>query len=83
MEMNKVYCEDVFSFLDKVEPESIDLAIIDPPYNLNQGDWDTFDSVEDFMVFTTKYLDKVISTLKPSGSLYIFNTAFNSALILN
>ena len=83
MEINKVYCEDVFSFLDKIEPESIDLAIIDPPYNLNQGDLDTFDSVEDFMTFTTKYLDKVISALKPSGSLYIFNTAFNSALILN
>ena len=83
MELNKVYCEDVFSFLDKIEPESIDLAIIDPPYNLNQSNWDTFDSVADFMTFTSRYLDKVIITLKPSGSLYIFNTAFNSALILN
>ncbi len=82
MELNKVYCEDVFPFLDKVEPESIDLAIIDPPYNLHQGDWDTFTSAEDFINFTYKYLDKVIFTLKPSGSLYIFNTAFNSAFIL-
>ncbi len=83
MEINKVYCEDVFSFLDKLEAESVDLAIIDPPYNLNQSDWDKFDSTEEFMNFTTKYLDKVIASLKPSGSLYIFNTAFNSALILN
>ena len=83
MEINKVYCEDALIFLDKLKPESIDLAIIDPPYNLNQGDWDIFDSVGDFMDFTTKYLDKVINALKPTGSLYIFNTAFNSALILN
>lgn len=83
MEINKVYCEDVFAFLEKLEPESIDLAIIDPPYNLNQCDWDTFDSAEAFMSFTERYLKKVIQALKPTGSLYIFNTAFNSALILN
>lgn len=83
MKINSVYCEDVFSFLEKLEPESIDLAIIDPPYNLKQGEWDNFKSVEDFMDFTCKYLDMVITSLKPSASMYIFNTAFNSALILN
>ena len=82
MELNQVYCEDVFSFLDKLEPESIDLAIIDPPYNLGQGEWDKFDNSENFMSFTTKYLEKVIASLKPNGSIYIFNTAFNSAYIL-
>lgn len=83
MELNRIYCEDVFSFLEKIEPNSVDLAIVDPPYNLNQGDWDSFESTEDFMAFTTRYLDGVIAALKPSGSLYIFNTAFNSALILS
>ncbi|MBR7133683.1 MAG: site-specific DNA-methyltransferase [Clostridia bacterium] len=83
MEVNKIYCEDVFSFLDKLETASIDLAIIDPPYNLNRDQWDVFKTVDDFMTFTTKYLDKVIDLLKPTGSLYIFNTAFNSAMILN
>ena len=83
MEINKVYCEDVFSFLNKVEPESIDLAIIDPPYNLNQSKWDAFENMSEFLQFTSNYLDKVINSLKPSGSLYIFNTAFNSAFILS
>lgn len=82
MEINGVYCEDVSSFLDKIEPQSIDLAIIDPPYNLNQSEWDVFNNTDDFMSFTTNYLDKVIAALKPTGSLYIFNTAFNAAFIL-
>jgi len=31
---NKIYCMDCFEFLDKITNNSIDLAIIDPPYNL-------------------------------------------------
>ncbi len=31
MILNKIYIEDVFTFLDKLEDKSIDLAIIDPP----------------------------------------------------
>ena len=75
MEINKVYCEDALIFLDKLEPESIDLAIIDPPYNLNQGDWDTFDSVDAFMDFSAnpklqtgnEYLYLFLKTLKGSN----------------
>lgn len=74
---------DVFDFLNEVKDKSVDLAIIDPPYNLSQGDWDTFKSHGEFMKFTTKYLDLVIKKLKDNGSLYIFNTAFNSAFILS
>lgn len=82
MNINQVYCEDVLTFLEKLEPESIDLAIIDPPYNLNQGEWDSFETVEAFRSFTRAYLEKVIPALKKTGSLYIFNTAFNAAFIL-
>ncbi len=82
MELNKIYCADVFGFLERLEPESVDLAIIDPPYNLNQGEWDRFADLDEFMVFTVRYLDGVLAALKPTGSLYLFNTAFNAALIL-
>lgn len=34
------------------------------------------------MAFTGRYLDGVLAALKPTGSLYLFNTAFNAALIL-
>lgn len=82
MKINTIEMKDVFDYLDGVENNSIDLAIIDPPYNLNRGDWDKFESLQDFLCFTKSYLIKVVEKLSSSGSLYIFNTARNSAYIL-
>ena len=82
MKINSIYNEDVFSFLENVDIESIDLAVIDPPYNMNKADWDTFNSQRDFLDFTYRWIDKLIPLLKNTGSLYIFNTPFNSAYIL-
>lgn len=84
MELNKIFLLDVFLFLDnKVEDETIDLAIVDPPYNINQESWDSFDSEEEYWNFTFKWLDKLILKMKKNGSLYLFNNAYNSAIILN
>lgn len=82
MKINSIYKDDVFSFLKKINRESIDLAVIDPPYNMNKADWDTFKSQQDFLDFTYKWIDELIPLLKETGSLYIFNTPFNSAYIL-
>ncbi|HHX81336.1 MAG TPA: site-specific DNA-methyltransferase [Acholeplasmataceae bacterium] len=82
MKINNIYLEDVFDFLKKVDNESIDLAIIDPPYNQKIDDWDTFKSEKKYFDFTYKWLDLTIDKLKPNGSLYIFNNTYNSAFIL-
>ena len=82
VKIDEIALEDVFNYLAKIDNNSIDLAVIDPPYNLKQGDWDSFTSSEEFLNFTYKYLDLLIPKLKKEASLYIFNTAFNSAFIL-
>ena len=82
MRIDNIACADVFEYLETLDDNSIDLAIIDPPYNLDKGKWDTFESTEKFLEFTKKYLELVYQKLKPTGSLYIFNTAYNSAYIL-
>jgi site-specific DNA-methyltransferase (adenine-specific) len=83
MEINKIYNLDVFDFLDNiVKDNSIDLAIIDPPYNLKKAEWDTFKNEEEFFNFTFDWIDKLISKLKDTGSIYIFNTPYNCAYIL-
>ena len=79
---NKIYCVDCFKFLDKVNDNSVDLAVIDPPYNLRKAEWDTFKSRKDFLDFTFRWIDSLIPKLKDSGSLYVFNTPFNSTYIL-
>ena len=83
METNRVYHSDALEFIPKLDDNSIDLAIIDPPYNLNKGDWDKFENDEMYFDFTFKWLDMVIPKLISSASLYLFNTAYNSAIILS
>lgn len=80
--INTIYNYDCLRFLDHVAPESVDLAIIDPPYNLRKAGWDTFKDHNQFLEFTFSWIDALLPTLKTDASLYIFNTPFNSAFIL-
>ena len=81
--MNKIIEMNCFDFLEKIEDESVDLAIIDPPYNLEKAKWDTFESQDEFLKFTFSWIDSLIPKLKSNSSLYIFNTSYNAALILS
>ena len=71
--------KDAFEVLDEIENKSVDLFILDPPYNLGKVKWDL---VSDYGGFRNLLLQKVSEKLKPSGSAYFFNTAFNSALFV-
>ncbi|MDD5639274.1 MAG: site-specific DNA-methyltransferase [Candidatus Pacebacteria bacterium] len=82
LSQNKIYNLDCFDFLKQIDNESVALAVIDPPYNMKKADWDTFTSHEDFLDFTYKWIDALLPKLKSNGSLYVFNTPFNSAFIL-
>lgn len=82
LEVNKIYNLDCIDFLNKIENESINLAIIDPPYNLAKDKWDKFADEVSFFKFTENWIDALIPKLKTNGSLYIFNTPYNCAFIL-
>lgn len=83
LKINQIYNLDCFKFLEKIDDKSIDLAVIDPPYNMHKADWDTFKSQEKFLEFTYAWLNALIPKLTDNGSLYVFNTPYNSAFILN
>ncbi len=82
LSINRIFELDCFEFLAKVEDEIVDLAVIDPPYNLKKAAWDTFNSDAEFYEFTCSWIDALIPKLKPNGSLYVFNTPYNCAFIL-
>ncbi|QTW05510.1 DNA methylase N-4/N-6 [uncultured archaeal virus] len=82
LDLNKIYCQDCFEFLDEIDNNVADLAIIDPPYGMKKGVWDNFKTYNDYLFFTRKWIDKLIPKIKESGSFYFFNTAYNSAYIL-
>lgn len=73
---------DCVDFLGGLDDGCADLAVVDPPYNLGVAPWDRFDSHDDFMRFTCRWIDTLIPKLKRTASLYVFNTPFNSAFIL-
>jgi site-specific DNA-methyltransferase (adenine-specific) len=74
-EMNKIYLEDCISFLKQMKPESIDLIIADPPYNLNKNfgnHSDQWESVNSWLEWSKKWINGCIDVLKPTGSIFIY-----------
>ena len=82
LKLNSIYNMDCLDFLKKIDDCFIDLAVIDPPYNLKKAEWDTFKSEKKFFAWTFSWIDTLLPKLKDTGSLYIFNTPYNCAFIL-
>ena len=61
--------EDCMEALKKIPDKSIQLICIDPPYNLDLADWDTYDN---YMDWCSKWLNECWRVLKDEGSLVIF-----------
>ena len=82
IKQNEVLCMDCLTLLNAIDDNSIDLAVVDPPYNMKKAKWDTFNTTDDFLKFTYEWLDILLDKLKANGSLYLFNTPYNAAFIL-
>lgn len=69
-----IVCADALSEMSKMDADSVDLIIADPPYNLgkdygNDSDRKEFD---EYLEFTKKWTAEAKRILKPTGTLYIF-----------
>jgi site-specific DNA-methyltransferase (adenine-specific) len=82
LKTNTIYNMDCLDFLAKIDDVSINLAVLDPPYNMKKADWDSFKSEKAFFEWTFAWIDALLPKLKETGSLYIFNTPYNCAFIL-
>jgi site-specific DNA-methyltransferase (adenine-specific) len=82
IEQNKVYLLDVKEFLNKLPDNYCDLIVADPPYNQSIDKWDIFKSQKDYILFMENWLELSYKKLKTTGSIYLFNTPLNSALLL-
>lgn len=72
-EINKsihaIYIEDAVQFLKKLPDSSIQLILVDPPYNLDLDYWDTF---ENYLDWAKSWLDEIYRVLTDSGNCVIF-----------
>lgn len=64
-----VFVEDSIQFLKKIPDGSIQLILIDPPYNVNIASWDKFSN---YMDWAKQWLDEIERVLSDSGSFVIF-----------
>jgi len=71
MEVNKNYNMDCVEGLKQLEDNSVDLGVIDPPYNISIDEWDKFDD-EKYMLWIEEICDELIRVTRKNGSIYIF-----------
>ena len=72
----EIYCDDCLDKMKEFNDNSIDLVLIDPPYNIGKDKWDKWKSVEDYIVFMGKVFKEIERVLKPNGSFYFFHNDF-------
>lgn len=73
---NKIINGDSFKVMTQLAPHQVDLALIDPPYNLNkQYDGLNFKkmSTSQYQTYTQKWIDLLKPLLKENASIYVFS----------
>jgi site-specific DNA-methyltransferase (adenine-specific) len=64
-----LFTEDAVKFLQKLPANSVQLIVIDPPYNLDLAAWDTFNN---YLDWARQWLDQIYRVLSPTGNCVIF-----------
>ena len=73
IELNKFYIGDCLIGLAKIPDKSINLIVIDPPYNIGKAEWDKIDNYVEWIGKVFKECERV---LKDNGSFYWFHNDF-------
>ena len=77
LELNRIYQMDAVEGMRLLPDDSVDLIVIDPPYNIGKDKrWDKWRSVEDYVVWMTDVFRECERVLKPNGSFYWFHNDF-------
>lgn len=72
----KLYQGDCLEVMKTIPSKSINLVLIDPPYNIGKDKWDKWDTVEDYVKFMGKVFLQIQRVLKDNGSFYFFHNDF-------
>jgi site-specific DNA-methyltransferase (adenine-specific) len=51
--------------------ESVDMIFADPPYSIKKAGWDTFESQEEYIKFSMRWIEQAARILKPTGTLFV------------
>lgn len=74
VELNNVVVGDAYLALEKIENNSVDLLIVDPPYNLDKTfHGNKFKKLDDikYAEYTEQWINAVLPKLKKTASVYV------------
>ena len=67
--------EDCISGMKKINDESVDIIICDPPYNIGKDFGNSGDSkmpMEDYLDWCDEWIRECVRIIKPKGTIYIY-----------
>lgn len=64
-----IYIQDAVKFLKELPDKSVQLILIDPPYNLELDYWDTFPN---YIEWAKQWIDQIYRVLTDNGNCVIF-----------
>jgi site-specific DNA-methyltransferase (adenine-specific) len=74
--LGHLYQVDCMTLLNALEPESVDLAFADPPFNLGKLYTSKIDDAKashEYLTWCQTWLEGMVRSLKPGGSLFVWN----------
>ncbi len=91
--IDQIILGDCIDGMNKLPDESVDLVFADPPYNLQLGgdlnrpdnsvvngvteEWDRFDTMDAYDLFTHDWLNCARRILKPNGAIWVIGSYHN------
>lgn len=81
---NRIFNGDCFEYLKKVDSESVNTCITDPPYmNVIDEEWDKqWKTIDDYLEWSEVWVNEVSRVLKKSGNFYLFGYPYQLARLL-
>lgn len=76
--------DDMLNVLPKLDNESAQIIIVDPPYNIGKDFGNNSDKQKmgDYLIWCEKWIKECLRILKPNGTMYIYGFSEILALIL-
>ena len=69
----QLYKGDCLEVMKGIPSKSVDLALIDPPYNISKAEWDKWKTIKEYVDFMGLAFKECERVLKDNGSFYFFH----------
>lgn len=76
-----LYWGDCVEYMRTLNDESVDMIFADPPYNIGKDKWDSWKSMNDYILWSEQWIKEAARILKKNGTMYICGFSEIIALI--